>query len=251
MTLNRRDFLKLAAAGAASALAPNLATAAASAKAIAFDGFTVFDPRNVFAKAEALVPGQGAEFLNLWRSRLFEYQWLRVVGGHYADFWQIGLDSLSFAANMLHLELQAEQRESIMQEFMNMKAWPDALPVLTRLKSAGIRMAFLSNLTEAILLSSTQAAGLDGLFETPQTTDRIKTYKPDPLAYQLGMVCFRLKRDEIVFAASSGWDAAGAKWFGYKTVWVNRKNQLSEELAPAADLVTPDLNGLADFLSVG
>lgn len=251
MTLDRRTFLKLAAAGAATAMMPKPAVSAPSFKAIAFDGFTVFDPRNVFAKAEAFVPGKGAEFLNLWRSRLFEYQWLRVVGGRYADFWQIGHDSLAFAAKSLQVELNGEQREAIMQEFFKMQAWPDALPVLSKLKTAGIRMAFLSNLTEAILVSSTKAAGLEGLFESPLTTDRIKTFKPDPLAYQLGIVSFRLKREEIVFAASSGWDASGAKWFGYKTVWVNRKNQLQEELAPAADLVTTDLRGLADLVFAG
>lgn len=251
MTQGRRTFLKLAAAGAASVMLPKPAASAPAVKAIAFDGFTVFDPRNVFAKAETFAPGKGAEFLNLWRSRLFEYQWLRVVGGQYADFWQVGHDSLIFAAKMLHLELSREQREAVMQEFLSMPAWPEALTVLTKLKDAGLRLAFLSNLTETILVSSTKAAGLEGLFETPLTTDHIKTYKPDPLAYQLGIVSFRLKREEIVFAASSGWDASGAKWFGYKTVWVNRKSQIPEELAPAADLVTADLRGLADFVFAG
>jgi hypothetical protein len=41
-------------------------------------------------------------------------------------------------------------------------------------------------------------------------TDEAKTYKPDPLAYQLATDAWRLKREEIAFAALAGWDAAGA-----------------------------------------
>ena len=55
------------------------------------------------------------------------------------------------------------------------------------------------------------------------------------------------KRD-IVFAAFGGWDAAGAKSFGYPTVWVNRFNQPLEELGLRPDRVVTDLSGLLDFV---
>jgi 2-haloacid dehalogenase len=46
------------------------------------------------------------------------------------------------------------------------------------------------------------------------------------------------RREEIVFAAFAGWDAAGATAFGYRTFWVNRQNQPAEELG-----VTPEATG--------
>jgi 2-haloacid dehalogenase len=249
MTIDRRHFLKVAAAGVVTGLVPKFAAAGSvPIKAIAFDGFPVFDPKSVFAKTEALFPGKGMELATAWRSRLFEYQWLRVVGGQYADFWKIGQDSLAFAAKMLSLDMTTEKSDEIMHGFLEMKAWPDALPALTALKKAGIRMAFLSNLTSNVLDASIKSAGLDGIFEPSLTTDRIKSYKPDPRAYQMGLDAFKLKREEIAFAASSGWDAAGAKWFGYPTVWVNRQKQPVEELSTPPDLVATDLNGLAEFV---
>ena len=69
------------------------------------------------------------------------------------------------------------------------------------------------------------------------STDRVRTFKPDPRAYQLGIDTLRLPRDQIVFAAFAGWDAAGAKRFGYPTFWVNR---LGVELD---SLVTPTAIG--------
>ena len=50
-------------------------------KAMAFDAFPVFDPRPIAALAETAFPGRGAEVINLWRIRQFEYTWLRTVAG--------------------------------------------------------------------------------------------------------------------------------------------------------------------------
>jgi 2-haloacid dehalogenase len=51
-----------------------------------------------------------------------------------------------------------------------------------------------------------------------------------------------------VFAAFGGWDASGAKSFGYPTVWVNRFGQPVEELGIQPDLMTPDMKGLLEFV---
>ena len=55
------------------------------------------------------------------------------------------------------------------------------------------------------------------MFEQVLSSDRAKTYKPDPRAYQLGVDALQVKREEILFVAFAGWDAAGAKLFGYPT----------------------------------
>src|SRR3979490_1210718 len=92
MAVNRREFAGLAAAGAAATVisAPGGQAPAASRtriKAIAFDGFPIIDPRPVFAMAEEIFPGRGVELGNAWRTRQFEYTWLRSLAGNYADFW--------------------------------------------------------------------------------------------------------------------------------------------------------------------
>jgi hypothetical protein len=63
---------------------PMLAAVSASKiKAIAFDGLTVFDTRSVAALAEQVFPGRGKEMSALWRTRQFEYTWLRTLGRRY------------------------------------------------------------------------------------------------------------------------------------------------------------------------
>jgi 2-haloacid dehalogenase len=252
MTLNRREFFNLVVAGVATGLLASnpLARAATGLKikAIAFDAFPIFDPRPVFTLAEQLFPGKGAELGSTWRTRQFEYQWLRALSGSYADFWQVTEDALVFSSEMLKLDLTPDKRKQLMIAYLGLKAWPDVRPALQLLKDAGIRLAFLSNATPKILDAGIMNSGLAGIFEHVLSTDTIKTYKPDPRAYQMATDAFALEKEEILFVAFAGWDAAGAKTFGYTTFWVNRLNIPAEQLGATPDAVGQNLNGLVAFV---
>lgn len=254
MSLDRREFLHVTAGGvlvSASMLRLGGRVAEQSRyKAIAFDAFPIFDPRPVFALAETVFPGKGADLSNAWRTRQFEYQWLRASAGQYADFTRTTEDSLVFAAKMLRLELTREKRADLMQAYFALGAWPDVAGTLKALRQAGIRLALLSNMTAKMLEAGIKNAGLEGVFEHVLSTDRIRTYKPDPRAYRMGVDALRLRREEIVFAAFAGWDAAGAKWFGYPTVWINRLDAPAEELGVAPDATGRDLTALTSFVNV-
>jgi 2-haloacid dehalogenase len=241
MDHDRREFLGLTAAAVGATLLAGPARAAvprdkARIKAVAFDGFPIIDPRPVAALAEELFPGRGGELMNAWRTRQFEYTWLRTVGGRYADFWHVTEDALAYAAGATKLDVGLDKRKRLMDAFLALNAWPDVPPVLAALRKAGVRMAFLSNFTAHMLDAAVANAGLREYFEPHLTTDLCRAYKPDPRAYQLAMDAFKLDRAEIAFVASASWDAAGARWFGYPTIWINRMGLPAEELGVAADV---------------
>ena len=135
----------------------------------------------------------------------------------------------------------------MLQCFWEFKPWPDALSALQRIKTAGVRLVFLSNFTAAMLDANLKSAGLSEFFQPHLTTDRVQAYKPSPRAYQMGPDVLGLQKREIAFAAFGAWDAAGAKWFGYSTVWVNRGGVPAEELDAHPDLVAKDFGGLVEF----
>lgn len=249
---DRRTFLRMVVGGIAakSICSASLVQAAASPKikAIAFDAFPVFDPRPIFGLAEQLFPGKGTELSNAWRTRQFEYQWLRVLSGRYADFWQATDEALVFSAKMLKLDLTPDKRKQLMGAYLRLKTWPDATPALDALKKAGYRLAFLSNATSKILDAGIKNSGLKGVFEHVLSTDSIKTYKPDPRAYQMAVDAFKLNADEILFVAFAGWDAIGAKAFGYPTFWVNRLNLPAEEFGSLPDAVGQNMADLVEFM---
>src|SRR5262245_13129373 len=87
MRLSRRWFLGAGLAAATIAAARTPPATSKQIGAVAFDAFTLFDARPVFQACEAVAPGKGNELASLWRTRQFEYQWLRALGGRYADFY--------------------------------------------------------------------------------------------------------------------------------------------------------------------
>ena len=250
-TLDRRQFLSLSAGAVAGAMLgsrPAVASSSSHVRAIAFDAFPIFDPLPVFVLAEQLFPGHGAELSNEWRARQFEYTWLRVAAQHYADFWQVTTDALEFAAGKLNLEMRVEKRDKLLNAYLGLKPWPDVPPALASLKQSGFRLAFLSNFTQSMLEANIKSAGLTDIFDQVLSTDQVKTYKPDPRAYRLGTDRLKLRREEILFVAFAGWDAAGAKLFGYPTFWVNRQKLPAERLDAAPDGVGESLAQLVHFL---
>jgi 2-haloacid dehalogenase len=252
VSLNRREFVSLAAGAlAAGVIGSSIARAASEPRitCLVFDAFPIFDPRPIGALAEQLFPARGGELMNAWRTRQFEYTWLRSTGQRYADFWKVSEDSLLFATRALKLDLPHDKRQQLMDAYLNLKAWPDVLPALKSLRNAGMRLAFLSNFTPAMLDTGIHSAGLDGLFEHVLSTDSAKTYKPSPAAYQLAIDTFKAPKEQILFVPFAGWDAAGAKWFGYRTFWVNRLGQPLEELDAKVDGMGKDLNELAQFVN--
>lgn len=234
LLMNRRIFIAAATGAAASRLAH--ARRASLIRGVAFDAFAIFDPRSIAAACERMFGARGPELANLWRARQFEYQWLRALGGRYQDFWRCTAAALEFACASLGLDADAARREALMNEYLRMPAWPDVPAALHALRERGLRLALLSNATDRILVSGLARAGLAGLFAQVISTDRIRTFKPDPRAYQLGVDVMGLPREEILFVPFAGWDLAGAQWSGYRTFWNNRAMATAERL----DVVTPD-----------
>jgi 2-haloacid dehalogenase len=254
MSKTRRDFMHLAAVSAAAtgtaiASAGAAAAAAATIKAVAFDGFALIDPRPVAARAEAMFADNGKSLMAAWRTHQFGYSWLRTLGGQYVDFWRVTEDALEASARALKLGLTGSQRDALMQTYLDLEAWPDAAPVLRRLEDAGMKLAFLSNFTAAMLDAAARNSGLEeGLLEAHLSTDRVQAYKPDPRAYAMALDAFGLRREEIAFVAFAGWDLAGAKWFGYPTYWANRAAAPADQLGVTADAEATDLSQLAAFV---
>ena len=246
-------FIAVAAASVGSQVPTRAVDAAARQrfKAVAFDYLVLFDPNSVVPAVEQTFPGRGRELTQLWRTRQFEYTWLRSITDRYVDFSAVTEDALVYAAKAMKLELTSERKQRLLNAYLHLAPWPDTADTLRQLKESGIRVIALANFSPRMLQANAEHAGLTGLFDALLSTDANRTYKPDPRAYRLGMDRLHLPKRDILFAAFGGWDAAGAKAFGYPTVWVNRFNQPAEELGIRPDQISSDLSGLLEFVLGG
>lgn len=252
-SISRRNFINVTAGGIAvttliAATPVSFASEKAQIKAVLFDAFPIFDARPVFELVDKLFPENGVAFSNSWRTAQFEYTWLRTAAGQYKDFWNLTEDALVFAAKKNGINLGIEARKQLMQAYLHLNVWPDVIPALQLLKEMGIRLSVLSNWTADMLSSCIRNSKLEGYFENLLSTDKVHAFKPSVNAYQMGVNSFKLNKEEIVFAAHAGWDAVGAKWFGYPTYWVNRQNFTLDELSVVPDGIGKNLTDLVDFI---
>lgn len=256
--MQRRDWLILA--GGVSVVAcgavprshePARAAPAAANRiqGICFDLFTLFDPRSVARVAQHLVAQDAAALCETWRTRQFQYAFLRAAAGRYRDFRTVTLDALEYALAEHKLTLGSEDKQRLVNSYSELTPWPDTLQTLSAFKRAGLRLAPLANYAPGMLSSLLANAGLTDLFDAQISTDAAQTFKPDPRAYALGEAALGLDRSQIAFAAFGGWDAAGARWFGYPTFWVNRLGVSGEKLEPGPHASGPTLAELASFVA--
>ena len=216
-------------------------------RALVFDAYgTLFNVHSVMTTCEALFPGKGRELSQLWRAKQLEYSWLRSLMGRYVDFNQVTRESLQFACQALALTYSDTALAELNQAYRTLALFDDTLLTLEQLRrqQPAVKLAILSNGAVEMLNAVVSYNKLDSMLDAVLSVDEVGIFKPDPRVYQLGCDRLGVDRDQIGFVSSNGWDAAGAKSFGFKTFWINRTTAPVDALG-----VTPDrvLNSLAEL----
>ena len=211
-------------------------------RAILFDAYgTLFDVYSVGLMAEQLFPGQGQALSLLWRDKQIEYSRLVTTsnnGAHYRPFWDLTRSALVYAVKKLvttpgamapGAEFEA-RIDRLMNQYRSLSAFPENREVLQDLRQRGIVTGILSNGDPAMLNLAVRSAGLADLLDHVISVDTVRKYKTAPEAYALGEQATGLRAPEIGFVSCNAWDALGATWYGYQTLWVNRYQLPFEEL---------------------
>ncbi len=218
-------------------------------RAVVFDAYgTLFDVYSMGALAEKLYPGQGAALSVLWRDKQIEYTRLISLADpdpqgsrHYQSFWDITRASLRYALARLRLTHMASDEDALMAQYAQLTAFPENLGVLQSLRQLGVATAILSNGSPEMLQSAVHSAGLDALLDAVLSVDSVRQFKTTPKSYQLVQDHFGFAAADVLFVSSNAWDALGATWFGFQTLWVNRQGLPPEAIGPAPHHTGSDL----------
>lgn len=244
---------------------------AAAPRAVLFDAYgTLFDVFSVGQLAEELFPGHGQALSVLWRDKQIEYTRLVTTsnhGAHYQPLSVLTRSALVYAIKKIvdsacstratgQFDLKDEeafqarygdQVERLLDQYQHLSAFPENLAVLRELNGRGIPTGILSNGDAPMLQAAVQSAGFAGLLSHVISVDPVRKYKTHPLAYALGEQATGFKAAQIVFVSSNAWDALGATWHGYQTLWVNRYQLPLEELGTQPTRVGSSLRDVLQF----
>ncbi len=200
-------------------------------RAVLFDAYgTLFDVYSVALLAEQLFPGFGERLGVLWRDKQIDYTRITSMSGQYKPFWELTRAGLRFAAQRLGLDLTAVAEDRLMNQYRHLSSFPENREVLAELKARGVPAGILSNGDPEMLGVAVKSAGFSGLLAHVLSVHSLRKFKTDPAAYALGPQALMLPAKDILFVSSNGWDAIGATWAGYTTLWVNRAGLPLEQL---------------------
>jgi 2-haloacid dehalogenase len=153
--------------------------------------------------------------------------------GRYEDFARITEAALRHACAALALPCDDAKSARLLQAYGHLATFPEVPDALRRL--GGIRLAILSNGSPGMLREVVANSGLGDLILDVLSVDELGIYKPAPQVYRLAVDRLGAPAPAIGFVSSNGWDAAGAKSFGFRTFWVNRAGAPRDGLGFAPD----------------
>ena len=219
-------------------------------RAVLFDAYgTLFDVYSVGRLAEEIHPGRGEALAALWRDKQIEYTRLVSMSGRYRTFRDLTRAGLRFAVQRLELRLDASAEERLMDQYRRLSAFPENRGVLETLKQHGVRAGVLSNGDPDMLSDAVGSAGFGDLLDPLLSVQATRRYKTDPAAYAVGTDALGLPAQDILFVSSNCWDAIGAAWHGYTTLWVNRTGAPLEQLDTPPTRIGRSLRDVLDFFS--
>jgi 2-haloacid dehalogenase len=229
-------------------------------KVVVFDAYgTLFDVYSIGALANSMYPGQGPAIATLWRDKQIEYTRLIAMsdpsgpGGSrfYQSFWDITRAALQYTLERLSLPKSEANVEALLGQYAQLEAFPENLGVLKRLKAQGVATAILSNGNVDMLGMAVASAGMAEVLDKVISVERVRTFKTTPISYGLVGDAFGVAPQEVLFVSSNAWDALGATWFGFKTLWINRQKLPFEAIGPRPNFVGTDLTAVFDAMSNG
>ena len=216
-------------------------------KAIIFDAYgTLFDVNSAAEKCKDKIGDKWEPFANFWRTTQLEYTWLRSLMGRHKDFWQITEDSLD--KSMKAFKIEFSMRDELLDLYKVLSPFKEVQETLKTLKEKKLKLAILSNGTPSLLNGLVKSNNLENLFDDIFSIEEVGVYKPNSKVYDMPVKKYKIRKDEIAFLSANTWDVSGGGNYGYQAIWVNRNNNIFDNLDFKPKLEIKNLSGLISEL---
>jgi 2-haloacid dehalogenase len=224
----------------------------ATREALAFDMYgTLVDTIGIRKQIERFLPAQAQQIAQVWRQTQLEFSFRLTLMGRYEDFAQVTRKALDYTLAATKQELDAAQKDALMEQYNALEPFADVKPGLAQLQAAGFQMAIFSNGAPAMLNALLDASGLRPAFQEIISADEVKVYKPTPKIYQHAAQRLGRPIGETRLISANPFDVSGALNAGMRAALVNRSGAPLDPLGPRPDVIVGTLTELAERLASG
>jgi 2-haloacid dehalogenase len=220
-------------------------------KALAFDQYgTIVDMQK--GLVEAATPflerkGWGGEphrFVTWWRRTHFENSMIDALcdRGH-TPYRQIGERAVAHVMDRCGIAYTPEEVKWLVGEIEKLKPFADVPAALEKLRRAGYKLAILSNGDRDMLEAAQPHIGF--AFDHVISVEEAGYFKPHWKTYATAEKIIGEDRSKILFVANHAFDCIGAKSYGMRTAFIDRRRRPFGQTPHQPDLIVGNFAELA------
>ena len=162
------------------------------------------------------------------------------------DFWQVTEDSLD--KSMKAFNIDPTMKDELLNLYTVLSPFKEVPETLKKLKEKNFKLAILSNGTPSLLNELVKSNNLDNLFDDLFSIEKVGIYKPNSKVYDIPLNKYNIEKNEVAFLSANTWDVSGAGNFGFNSIWVNRNNNIFDNLDYIPTHEIKDLHKLLDLV---
>jgi 2-haloacid dehalogenase len=196
--------------------------------------------------------GSPNQFVTWWRRTHFEDSMIdSLLDRGHTSYRQIGHRAVSQVLARAEIEYTQSEVEWLVSGIEKLKPFPDVLGGLNQLHQK-YRLSILSNGDRDMLEAAKPFIGFN--FDLTISVQESGAFKPDRRTYAkaeeiIGMEFKNIERSNILFVANHAFDCIGAKAWGFRTVFIDRRKRPFGENPYQPDLIVKDFSELTNLLT--
>ena len=224
-------------------------------KALVFDQYgTIVDMQK--GLTDAVAPflrqkgwdGSPNRFVTWWRRTHFENSMIdALIDRGHTPYRQIGHRAVSHIMDRCGISYTQDEVRWLVGQIETLKPFPDVVAALERLRHSGYTLAILSNGDRDMLKAAGPHIGFS--FDHVISVQQAGYFKPHWKTYAKAEEIIGEDRSSLLFVANHAFDCIGAKAFGMRAAFIDRRKRPFGETPHRPDLVVADFAELAATLA--
>lgn len=223
-------------------------------KVLVFDQYgTIVDMQK--GLTEAVTPflakkgwdGKPHSFVTWWRRTHFENSMIDALcdRGH-TPYRQIGHRAVSYVLDRCGISYTQAEVQWLVSQIESLKPFPDVVDGLHALRASGYKLVILSNGDPDMLKAAGPHIGFP--FDQVISVAQAGYFKPHWKTYAKAEELTGEDRSSCLFVANHAFDCIGAKSYGMRSAFIDRRRRPFGETPHAADVIVANFAELAATL---
>jgi len=191
--------------------------------------------------------GRPEALVTWWRRVHFENSMIdALLHRDHTPYREIGRRALSYTLERAGVEHTQDEVQELVAAIETLQPFPEVVPALNRLKSR-FQLTILSNGDPDMLEAARPHLGVE--FDRIISVEEAGSFKPHVATYRTAAELMGAAPDAILFVANHAFDCVGAKAYGMRTCFINRRQRPFGDWPYQPDLVVADFSELAEVLT--